>query len=124
MRDAITGRDNKRRWLPLAAVTVALVGGLTTQLPSASADPNRVRALTDSAPSVVDPSPQVGPDSGVDVPAGPTAPVDVTTPSDAAPTAPTTEPTKPAVPVAKPAKAPARTSAPKAPRPRRVPSPK
>jgi hypothetical protein len=124
MADSITWRNGKRGWLTLGAVTVALVGGLVTQLPSASASPSRVRALTEQAPTVVDPSPQVGPDSGVDAPVGPTAPA-VATPVES--TAPSAAPTPPPAPVAKPAKAPKPVAAPKrsrAPFPRRVPTAK
>ena len=113
----ITGR---RGWLTLATLSTALVAGLVTQVtPSAAADGPRVRAQTEQAPSVIEPSPEVGPASGVDVPPGPLAPAEVT-PSDSpspSPAQPTSAPAPRKAPEPKPAKAPA-----KAPAPRKVPT--
>jgi len=112
----ITGR---RGWLTLATLSTALVTGLITQVaPSAAADGPRVRAQTEQAPSVITPSPEVGPESGVDVPPGPVAPAEVTpsdspspAPTQAAP-APKPKPKK-AAPKATPHSAPTRKATPR-----------
>src|SRR4051794_13792470 len=112
MRSSLSWTSGRRGWLTLGTLSTALVAGLMTQIapPAAAAGP-RVAAQTAQAPTVIEPSPEVGPESGVDVPPGPTAPAEVT-PSDA--------PVIPAPAEApEPAKAPKRSKA-----PRRVPTAK
>ena len=117
MRSSLTWTSGRRGWFTLGALSTALVAGLMTQVvPSAEAASPQVRAQAEAAPSVVEPSPEVGPDSGVDVPPGPVAPAEIT-PSDrpspsAAPVKATPKPKK--APKPKPTKAPAPRRVPKA----------
>src|SRR4051794_16208267 len=122
MRSSLTWTSGRRGWLTLGTLSTALVAGLMTQIvPSAAAEGPRVQAQAVQAPTVIEPSPEVGPDSGVDVPPGPTAPAEVTA-SDA-PASPSAAPSTKPVPVKAPKPAAPNAAAPKpakAPAPRRV----
>src|SRR3954447_7460363 len=114
MRSSLTWTSGRRGWLTLGTLSTALVAGLMTQIvPSAAAAGPPGQAQTVQAPSVIEPSPEVGPDSGVDVPPGPVAPAEVT-PSDSPAPAPSQAAAAPA-----PRKAPKPRPS-KAPKPRRV----
>src|SRR4051812_3558515 len=89
MRSSLTWTSGRRGWLTLGTLSTALVAGLLTQIvPSAAAEAPRGPAQTVQAPTVVEPPPEVGRESGVDVPAGPVSPAEVT-PSDSPPPAAT-----------------------------------
>src|SRR5689334_16860621 len=101
MRSSLPTAFGGRGWLTLGTLSAALVAGLMTQIvPSAAAESPRVQAQAVQQPTVIEPSPEVGPASGVDVPPGPVAPAEVTPSDDASPSA------APAPKKAAPAKAP------------------
>src|SRR5690349_15627732 len=123
MRSSLPLASGRRGWLTFGTLSAALVAGLMTQIvPSAAAASPRVQAQAVQQPTVVEPSPEVGPASGVDVPPGPSAPA-VVTPSDE-PASPAAAAPKKAAPVKAPKSVAPKVAPKQAPKRARVPSPR